>query len=27
VERDGAPEHHAFADVLPHAFGPEDLRS
>ncbi len=25
VERDGAPERHAFADILPHAFGPEDL--
>ncbi len=25
VERDGAPERHAFADLLPHAFGPEDL--
>ena len=25
VERDGAPEHHPFAEILPYAFGPEDL--
>jgi len=25
VERDGAPERHPFGDILPHAFGPEDL--
>ena len=25
VERDGAPVPYAFEDILPHAFGPEDL--
>ncbi len=27
VERDGAPERYGFEDILPHAFGPEDLQS